>query len=162
MDFTLEIKGGAELADLLDKMPDNVANNIMLEAMRAGAKEIMEIAKSLAPVGFEPLPQTHDSGQLRDAIAVSRGAVTSRDQIVVRVGLDTSKKAFWGKFVEFGTHASTGKGKRPHHATKAYPFMRPAFDLGSQNAIDAITRYASGRIEQFSSDSGIFLGGFDE
>lgn len=134
------IKGGAELQKFLDTLPVKVERNIMRSALRAGAKPIAEEARSLVPI---------DSGELRDSIRVStrsrRGVVSAS----VKAG---NKKAWYWRFVEFGTAAHEIKPKNAkslfiaglfkklvsHPGAKAKPFMRPALDAKANEAIVAV------------------------
>lgn len=144
MNNLVNIKGGRELAKALQELPIKIEKNIMRSALRAGANVIKNEAKANVPV---------DSGDLKSSIKVStnsrRGNVTAK----VRAG---NKKVWYTHFVEFGTAAriikpkgriTAKKGKLKfndvyvdlvnHPGSRAKPFMRPAFDSKSNEAIVA-------------------------
>lgn len=142
------MKGGAELQKFLDQLPAKVEANVMRAALRAGAKVIEEEAKRNVPV---------DSGDLRDSIRVStrskRGTVTAS----VKAG---NKKAWYWRFVEFGTAAHSIDGKKGgplsfnglftrsvmHPGARAKPFMRPALDAKANEALEAVGQAIAKRL----------------
>jgi HK97 gp10 family phage protein len=87
------IKGGAEMQRFLDTLPAKVERNIMRSALRAGAKPIAAAAKANVPVL---------DGDLRDSIRISTSAKGGTVTASVKAG---SKKAWYWRFVEFGTAA---------------------------------------------------------
>jgi HK97 gp10 family phage protein len=168
------VQGARELADLLTAAPDRVANNVMRGAMRAGAVVIRDLARKMAPVGDAPLPKhgkpptPEKPGDLRRGIQVSSRIERSTNEVTAKVGI--TRAAFYGRFVESGTlesgqtrrsRRSLARGRRRHHATTNYPFMRPAADEGAEGAAQAIVDYATNRIESEVAGAGIFLQGFD-
>lgn len=142
------IKGGEELQALLNSLAPKLEQNIMRGAMRAGAKVILEEAKRNVPV---------KSGELRNSLKIStkskKGTVTAS----VKSG---NKKVYYSRFVEFGVAAhsisATGKGflnfggifakSVDHPGATAKPFMRPAIDSKSTEAIDAVKEYIGKRL----------------
>jgi HK97 gp10 family phage protein len=134
------IKGGKELQEFLDQLPAKMEANIMRSALRQGANVIKEEAKANVPV---------ESGDLRDSLRVStrskRGVVTAS----VKAG---NKKAWYWRFVEFGTAAHKIAGKKggflsfgglfaksvQHPGARPKPFMRPALDAKANAAIQAV------------------------
>lgn len=90
------------------------------------AEKIVALAKNLCPV---------DSGDLRASIGWSfgdapKGSVSiasgkvGNTRITIFAG---NEKAYYARWVEFGTKASSPDGKRPHAATQAEPFFFPAW-----------------------------------
>ncbi|BBB65910.1 hypothetical protein UNDYM_1657 [Undibacterium sp. YM2] len=134
------IKGGDELQKFLDQLPAKIEANIMRSSLRAGAKVILDAAKENVPV---------EHGDLRASLRIStrskRGVVTA----TVKAG---SKKAFYWRFVEFGTAAHGIKPKKAasllfgnvfaesvlHPGARAKPYMRPALDTQAGAAIQAV------------------------
>jgi HK97 gp10 family phage protein len=107
------IKGGAELQKFLDQLPAKMEANVMRSALRAGAKVIADEAKANVPV---------KDGDLRDSIKVStrlsRGVVTA----TVKAG---SKKAWYWRFVEFGTashYISVQESEKPINTRRGANF----------------------------------------
>lgn len=138
------IKGGKELQAMLDSLPAKLEANVMRSALRQGAKVIeAEAKRNLESNG------SVDSGELFGSVRVStrsrRGVVTA----TVRAG---NRKAWWWRWVEFGTSAHNIAGKKggflsfgglfrksvTHPGAKAKPFMRPALDSKANDAIQAV------------------------
>ena len=159
-DGTFEIVGGKELEELLKQLPDKVALRIEREALPAGGQVIVDLAKAKAPVLQGHVPSTkghpHSPGMLRDSIGFVKARL-SRDFLRLKIGIlreNSAFWAFWGHFVEFGTAPSEArvsrKGRRyaAHHATQAYPFMRPAADEGKEAAVAAFMDAVRAGIEK--------------
>lgn len=134
------IRGGRQLAEFLQQLPAKVEKNIMRAALRAGANEIRKEARERVPV---------DSGMLYRSLKVStnskRGRVTAR----LKVGGRLAPHAY---LVEFGTRphkitARNGGGltvggnvvrEVDHPGARPHPFMRPALDARSSQAVAAV------------------------
>lgn len=141
------VTGLAELQALLDQLPVKLERNVLRGAMRAGAKVQLEAAKAAVPV---------DSGTLRKSLKIR----TSARRGVVKATLTAGdKKAFYARFVEFGTAAHWIKPKnakalffglfaeRVHNpGAKPKPFMRPALDGTVQAATAAAGAYIRARL----------------
>lgn len=147
----LTITGGQELADLLSALPARMANNVMRNALYAGAAVIRDEARRLAPLGHPPLPKGESPATLRRGIVATR-ARGSRDTLAAKVHL--TKDAWYGRLVEFGHRIAAGgslrwgrKRGRQVGAVAPHPFMRPAFDSKRQAAVDAIAEYAREKIQ---------------
>ncbi|MGI4717209.1 MAG: HK97-gp10 family putative phage morphogenesis protein [Janthinobacterium lividum] len=134
------IAGGRQLAEFLQQLPLKVEKNIMRAALRAGAAVIREEAKAQVPV---------DSGALRRSLKVSTSTKKGRVTAKLKVG---GRLAPHAHLVEFGTKPHKIKAKRQqalsfggtvarevdHPGAKPHPFMRPAFDSHSSEAIAAV------------------------
>ena len=137
---SVQIKGLKELGEALQTLPVKLERNVMRSAMRAGMKIIMDEARANVPAR---------TGALRDSFKIStrvtRGTVTAK----VSVG---DRKAFYGRFVEFGTAAHVIRAKNRgqllffaggfyrsvnHPGATPRPFMRPAFDSKHPQALQA-------------------------
>lgn len=152
----INVKGFSDLQKFLDTLAPRVEQNIMRGALRAGAKPILEAAKSAAPVG-EPSETNRRryklyAGALRDSIRIS-GRIDKRNGKVtasVKAGGKTKSGAdvFYAHMVEFGTrpHALSKGGEVTHPGTAPRPFMRPAIDSQAQNAILAAGEYIKKRL----------------
>jgi len=142
------VKGFKELQKMLDTLPPRMEANIMRSALRSGAKVIMDEARANVPVA---------DGDLRDSLRVStrlrKGVVTA----TVKAG---NRKAWYWRFVEFGTAAHTVSGKKGgflsfggifkrsvhHPGAKAKPFMRPALDSKADAALKAVGQQIKRRL----------------
>jgi HK97 gp10 family phage protein len=148
----VNIKGGAELQQFLNQLPAKVERNIMRSALRAGAKVIEQEAMSnLFDAG------AIDSGDLARSLRVETEARRGRVKASVKAG---DRKAWYWRFVEFGTAAHTIKGKNGkrlyfdgifarsvvHPGARAKPFMRPALDSKHAEAIRAVGRKIGQRL----------------
>jgi HK97 gp10 family phage protein len=113
----------------------------MRSALRAGAKVLREEARANVPVAL---------GALRKSIRISTGAKAGQVTASVKAG---SRKAWYWRFVEFGTaaHLIAARNARAlslgdvvverieHPGATAKPFMRPALDAMSSAALEAVT-----------------------
>lgn len=134
------ILGGRQLAEFLQQLPVKVEKNIMRAALRAGAAVIREEAKAQVPI---------DSGALRRSLKVSTNTKNGRITAKLKVG---GKLAPHAHLVEFGTKPHKIKPKRQqalsfggtvarevdHPGARPRPFMRPAFDSHSSEAVAAV------------------------
>ena len=135
-----KLRGGPELQKMLNTLPAKIEKNIMRSALRAGARVIANEAKANVPVG---------DGDLKRSIKVSTGGKRGNVYAKVKAG---DQKAWYYRFVEFGTAAHTIQPKNKkalffnggfahsvvHPGAKAKPFMRPALDSKSGEAIQAV------------------------
>jgi len=155
------ITGGRELDAFLQTLAPKIEQNIMRSALNAGARVIRDEAKSLAPVG-QPNANNVEKyggyqGALRDAIRVSsrirNGTVNVSVKVGGKGGKSRSADVFYAHMVEFGTAAHEIKPKTAgglffggsvlqsvmHPGSQGQPFMRPAFDNKSGEALLAIS-----------------------
>jgi HK97 gp10 family phage protein len=141
----IKVTGGKELALALKNLPKQIERNIMRSALRAGAKVILDEAKQLVAV---------ENGDLKKSLKVG----TSSKKGTVRASVASKGKgSYISRFVEFGTapHIISGRdggnlvftardGSKittksvNHTGAKAKPFMRPALDGKSTQAIIAV------------------------
>ena len=136
----VNIRGASELQQFLNQLPAKMEANIMRAALRAGANVIKEEAKANVPA---------KDGDLRDSVRVSTRLKNGRASASVKAG---NKKAWYWRFVEYGTAAHTIKAKGngilsfggffgrsvAHPGAVAKPFMRPALDTKANEAINAV------------------------
>ena len=141
------IKGGQELFAMLQTLPVKLEKNILRGAMRAGAKVIATEAKNNAPV---------KSGELLGSIKI--GTKSKKGQVIASVKVG-NKKVWYSHFIEFGTAAHTITAKKgalsfggfvgksvEHTGIRAKPFMRPALDAKSNQAIQEAGNYIAKRL----------------
>lgn len=119
-----------KLLDSLKQFPKNIQKNILVGAVRAGAKPLVEAAKDYAPV---------DKGILKKSIGVNRKKTKDKNQVWFAVSPRKGGKydGFYGHMVEFGTSKMA-----------AQPFLRPAFESQDNVSIDAATKYMADRIDK--------------
>ena len=146
-----EIAGLADLQKQLDTLPVNIEKKLMRGALRAGQKLVLDRAKQ----GIHNV-----SGDLAASLRISTSVRAGTVKATVKVG---NKKAWYARFVEFGTaaHLITPKngqalsfgGKEyaslSHPGAKKKPFMRPALDSAAvpeSDVFKAVANYLQGRI----------------
>lgn len=156
----IRVEGLSALQKALQTLPDKLERNIVRSALRAGLREMQKEAQARVPV---------QSGALRESLKIKTKVVEGAPVAALAAG---GPKAFYAKFVEFGTGGQyTGSGKsggpyvikskngkplfinegRPvyqvtHPGAKAQPFMRPAFDAGNQAALSSFSAYIRKRL----------------
>lgn len=172
MSELVQVKGLKELQGFLSTFPVKIESNIMRGALRAGANVMLKIAREKCPEG-EPSKEGiakwgHRKGLLKKSIRVSvsmkRGKITAE----VKAGgkLKSGALIYYASFLEKGTKAhviKAGPGKRfpwggrevKHPGSKAKPFMRPAFDAGNVQALEATRAYIEKRIQQIQITSAL-------
>lgn len=139
---TITISGLSELERRLQAFPDKLAKNMLSGAIRAGAVVIQKEARGRVPVGTEDHYLGKGSkrmhilpGNLRKNIKVRLEPRKSRDVPITYWVYVSNKTAWYWRFVEFGTSKMSSR-----------PFMRPAFDVQKQKALEAIRSYLAARI----------------
>lgn len=134
------IQGGRELDAFLQQLAPKVEKNILRASLRAGANVLKAYAQANVPVLL---------GDLRKSIRVTASAKGGTVTASVKAG---NKKAYYWRWVEYGTAAHVIKGKdggaldvggtivrsAMHPGAQAKPFMRPALDNKSTEAIAAV------------------------
>lgn len=140
---TISITGLSDLEKALEAFPDKIARNILGGAIRAGAVVIQNEARQKAPqsagphkVGRKIKGVIVQPGHLRKNIKVRMAPRKSRTS-PIEYWVYVSKRAWYWKFVEFGTKKMSAK-----------QFMRPAFDSRKQEALERIKEYLAARIEK--------------
>lgn len=156
MDDTINISGGRQLAQFLQTLPLKIERNIMRAALRSGARVIANEAKQQVPVQLGDLKKSIRTGSNR-----TKGGVTA----YARAG---NKKAYYYRFVEFGTAAhiiKAGKNKQKlvftakdgkkveatqvnHPGAVAKPYMRPALDAKANDAVAAVAKKIRERLTE--------------
>lgn len=128
----VKIEGLRELQYALNELGSRVARNSLRRAVSSGAAVIRDEARNLAPV---------DTGEMKRDIQIKRernekGVMSARYSVFVRSGKksrlagrgrNVNKDSFYWRFVEFGTAKMAAK-----------PFMRPAFQMKKESAVQAI------------------------
>jgi HK97 gp10 family phage protein len=159
----IKIEGLAELNKMLQLLPAKIERNILRGGLRAGAAVFRDKAKVNVPAQMQ---------SLRRSIRITTNARSGRVMATVVAG---SRDAYYAHWVEYGTASYyTGKGRsvgqpyaiRPrggaaalrfnniytgsviHPGVRPKPYMRPAVDAGTDEALRAMVDYMKSRIER--------------
>jgi len=157
MQYT-SISGLKELVEALNTLPLKIERNIMRAALRQGANVVAREARQNVSVRYGNLKRSIRTGTNKTPTGVE-GYVKAGGR---KGGGKKEKSAFYAKFIEFGAAAHTikaGKNKNllvfipkgmglvgkkvmtysvNHPGTTAKPFLRPAMDARSSEAVAAI------------------------
>lgn len=148
----VHVTGLADLQRALDTLPAKIERNILRGALRAGAKVTLARAKDVAPAEkFGP-----HAGALRAGLSIK----TSSRGGTVKATVSTGGKAFYARFVEYGTKAHWIKPKHHrslffagiarkavrHPGAKANPFMLVALNSTAHAAVVAFAEYIRARL----------------
>lgn len=159
MDLTIQLQGFKELAEELRTFAPRIAKNALQAAARAGAAQVRDEARRVAPVYTGSPEHGHPPpGTLKKAIYSGIWRSRSRPEsavafVSVRQGGKSKHDAYYARWVEFG-HWTRGKGVKAGvhqralkggwiartgaHWVPAKPFLRPAFESKKLAAIEAI------------------------
>ena len=118
------------LLKALCQFPKNIQNNVLAGAVRAGAKPLVDAARTNVPV---------DTGNLKKSIGINRKKTKDKSTVWFTVSPRKGgvNDGFYGHMIEFGTSKMT-----------AQPFMRPAFESQDNQSIEATKRYIAERIDK--------------
>ena len=164
----VEVSGLKELDDLLKELPAIIEGRVMRGALRKGQLVLSDAVK-----GALRQNDSFDTGALEKSIKVRFRKKHEKWGWIRSYVIAGDKDAYYAHIVEFGSASFyAGKGKtigKPyvisaknaknlliaggtpvksvmHPGAKPKPFMRPAFDLYSGAAIDAVVNYLEQRI----------------
>jgi HK97 gp10 family phage protein len=152
-----KISGEAALERKLRTLP-NAARKMIAPAMEQSAKEIVDLARGLAPSGSGDLRASigwswgdapEGSMTLGTVRTTGRGAGNLR--IVVYAGDD---RAYYARWVEFGTRPHTNAGSRPgtrNPGTPARPYFFPAYRSVSRKVRSRISRAVNKSAKQVAA-----------
>lgn len=153
MSLTAKLEGADVLERRLAALDNKLARKISAQAMRGGAKIILDEAKAKAPIGKSR--GDHKAGTLKASLRVRAG---KRKKGLVRFLVQTKDgdykgDTFYGAFVSFGHKSGSGKraakikiGRRKvidksKDARKQVPaneFIRQAFESKKDAAVSTI------------------------
>ena len=166
-DIGVHITGLSELEKTLDQLPDRIERNFLTGGVRAGANVFRNEARARATVGSSTImrllvaalltSKEGGVGHIRDfkgqKIATLPGFMRSKiavwkrrdphHSVTFSIGVSGYKDrftkffAFYWRFLEFGTSKMAAK-----------PFLRPAFEAKTGQAIEATRIYLANRIER--------------
>lgn len=157
MSEDVSISGLKELDQALRELPVKLQRNVLRSALRASAKVVADEAKRMVPVR---------TGALRDSIRVTSRLVRGVPTAKVVAGSKGKNGVWYAHLIEFGTKShiietSTKKSlsiggnaveKVMHPGAQKKPFMRPAFDLRSQDAIERFKEVVRARLTKAGID----------
>lgn len=124
---TLELEGVNEILDKLKMLDQRMQNKAIKEALELAAVPIADDAVKTNSF-------TDRTGKLRDAIKVGDIKTSNGVKyILIGVGKSDRSKAFYGKFLEWGTSKMSAR-----------PFMGPAY-LANKDEAKAIIKATLGR-----------------
>ncbi len=125
-----EIKGLKELSKALKAFPQNVQNNILNSAVRAGIVTIQKEAKKNVSVR---------KGVLKKAIVIKKRRPKNKNRIKFQLGIQQggNNDAYYGHIVEFGSSKMEAK-----------PFMRPALESKADEVINEVRKKMQQRIDK--------------
>ncbi len=125
-----EIKGLKELSKALKAFPENIQNNILNSAIRAGIVTIQKEAKKNVP---------KREGILKKAIVIKKRRPKNKNMIKYQLGIRQGSKddAYYGHIVEFGSSKMEAK-----------PFMRPALESKADEVINEVRKKMQQRLDK--------------
>lgn len=157
----VRVTGLAELNEFLTQLPVKLEANVMRGALRAGLKPIKDAAVANAPTG-EPSENNKKkykvyNGALRDSIRIGSARIDRKNGNVTASltaggkSKKTGADVFYAGMIEMtGARAHSlsdgGKGEINHPGIQAKPFLRPALDSQSGNAVVAAAEYIKKRL----------------
>ncbi len=132
-DFDFRVNGLDKLQAALLEMGTNAARRAGRKAVRAGGKVILQATRDAAPVEADDHP-THKPGNLKfhGFRLVDLGVQGD----VMKFSVFLKRNAFYGKFYELGTSHQPAR-----------PFMRPAAEAKSHDAVEAMTEVLAREID---------------
>lgn len=141
---TIHVDGLRELEKKLLALPDKVNRRVLRKAVSDGAAVVRDEMRIRAPLYTGSVSQGHPPpGTLKKAVFMSHARTSHQGYEAFVVGVRHGKKAgktgdaFYFRFVEFGTVKMAPR-----------PFMRPAFDVKKEAALQAITASLADGISQ--------------
>lgn len=134
----VKVTGAADIRRKLNKLRETTKHEVVQAALASGAEIVADEAKRLVP---------EKTGNLRASIGVGTQALNysrsrlsrGHDEVFVgpRQGPSEEHDGFYGHMVEFGTARAA-----PH------PFMRPAFDAKSKEALRAAIDHIADELDR--------------
>lgn len=123
----MRITGAKEMEKVLKQLPDHIARRVLKSAVMAGAKVIQDEAIANAPIGTREKTDWKGRkvgpGILKRSI--KRFEIKESDHsVTIGIGIKKGSRAFYGRFLEFGTSKLAAR-----------PWLRPAFDTKAPEAL---------------------------
>ena len=163
--LTIEVDGYAAAKRILDELPNTMQKRMLLAALRASAKPMLQSARSKVPVRTGKLKK-----QLRTVRYKDRNASKSEVAIAVKPVFERTKKKgavneYYGKFIHEGTAdpRTSKKGKllvfddaqgkkvfvRSVKGIRATPFLEMAYDESGERTITIFGDELASAVERY-------------
>lgn len=120
------IEGAKEIAEILNKLPLQVQASVLKSVNREGAKIVLDEMKKSAPVGDDRIFKSIK--------------IRSDKENVTGVTVGPGKKAFWARFIEYGTAKRSNDAGANRGSISPKPFIRPSID----RTIDKVIKHVAG------------------
>lgn len=144
---TVTISGLNELNDRLDKMRQDLARRLLIDAMKRSLRQMLNTAERMAPVGWNVTRRnnkqggalySHRGGNLKRAFRILKPRGT--DPFAIEVNM--VNMAYYARWVEYGHNIVKGRGSKKRVVGKSppRPFMRPAFEAHKGQAIETLQK----------------------
>lgn len=155
MELITKLTGFKELADALRELPDDISKNVLRSAVGAGAAVVRVEAKNnaLAMKRTGTLARSIYQKQIRELSGPEKqtfyvGARFGKKKRFGKKGKDLSNEAYYARFVELGHFSRPSKKGAGGRVVwvPAHPFLRPAFDVRKDQAVEAIGAKISERL----------------
>jgi HK97 gp10 family phage protein len=148
MKLGLGVTGGPELAAQLLKLSRGVRKRALTKVLKAAAVPIQGRAAELAPI--DPVGEVHLKESIQVSVATQIGTMAggqwaAADDFQAAVAVGPARKVFYGLYLEYGTVKMSAK-----------PFLRPAFDYGSDRSLTLIREGLWELLEQANTGTGAF------
>lgn len=136
----VKVEGLKALQDELLQLPEKVGGKVLQGALSAAALPIVNDAKARVPQAHKAYKLygrgVANPGWLRERVIRKKVKNSSNSAEVIVTVKDKWQSYFW-RFIEFGT------SKMPAH-----PFLRPAFEAKSREALDRFSEKLAAGIEK--------------
>lgn len=163
--LTIEVEGYAEAKRILDELPNSMQKRMLLAALRASAKPMLQSARIKVPVRTSKLKK-----QLRTVRYKDRNASNSEVAIAVKPVFGRTKKKgavneYYGKFIHEGTvdPRTSKKGKllvfddaqgrkvfvRSTKGIKPTPYLEQAYTENSERTVTIFGDELAAAVEKF-------------
>jgi len=144
----LGVTGGEDLAAQLRRLGASVRKKALIGVLKTAAVPIQGRAAELAPL--DPRGQVHIKESIQVSVANQIGSMAggqwaAADEFQAAVAVGPSRKGFYGLYLEYGTVKMSAR-----------PFLRPAFDYGSDRALTLIREGLWELLEQANAGAGAF------
>jgi HK97 gp10 family phage protein len=148
MKLGLGVTGGAELAAQLRTLSAAVRKQALIRVLKVAAVPIQGRAAELAPL--DPAGNVHLKEWMQVSVATTIGTMAGgrwdpADEYQAAVAVGPARKVFYGLYLEYGTVKMGAK-----------PFLRPAFDYGTDRALTLIREGLWQLLEDANAGAGAF------
>jgi HK97 gp10 family phage protein len=148
MKLGLGVTGGPELAAQLRTLGAAVRKKALIGVLKTAAVPIQGRAAELAPL--DPAGVVHIKESMQVSVANQIGSTAggqwnAADDFQAAVAVGPARKTFYGLYLEYGTVKMAAR-----------PFMRPAFDYGSDRALTLIREGLWQLLDQANAGAGVF------